>query len=246
MQEISLSSPLLSVVVPVFNELNNIAPLIEEIQSALAFQDYEMVYVNDGSTDGSAALLKELGHTVEQLNVVQHTRCFGQSVALLSGVKAARGQWIATLDGDGQNDPADIPRLLNQLHMANCPDTLLITGFRNNRQDSRLTCFFSKVANAVRAAILKDNTPDSGCGLKLFQRAAFLELPHFKNMHRFLPALYLRNDWQVVSVEVNHRPRRQGVSKYGLHNRLWVGIIDLLGVLWLQRRPCRGECLKIP
>ena len=244
MQETSLSSPFLSVVVPVFNELDNIAPLIQEIQTALTGQDYEIVYVDDGSTDGSGALLKELCQTVSELKVVQHSRSFGQSVAVLSGILAAHGQWIATLDGDGQNDPADIPNLLKRVQTTNCSPTLLIAGFRNKRRDTWLKRFSSKVANSVRAYLLKDNTPDTGCGLKLFQRAAFLELPHFKNMHRFLPALFLRNGWQVVSVEVNHRPRLQGISKYGLHNRLWVGIVDLLGVLWLQHRPCKGEWLE--
>lgn len=241
-QESNLSPHFLSVVVPVFNELDNIASLIQEIQSTLNGQNYEIVYVNDGSTDGSEALLKELCQTVKELKVVHHTRSFGQSVAMLTGIRAARGQWIATLDGDGQNDPADIPRLLKKVQSPDCSATSLIMGFRNKRQDNWLKRFSSKVANKVRAFLLNDNTPDTGCGLKLFPRTAFLELPHFKNMHRFLPALFIRNGWQVVSVEVNHRPRLRGVSKYGLHNRLWVGIVDLLGVLWLQHRPCKAEC----
>lgn len=242
MQKSSLSPYFLSVVIPVFNELDNIASLTQEIQSALIGQDYEIIYVNDGSTDGSGALLKELCQTVKELKVIQHTRSFGQSVAMLTGIRAARGKWIATLDGDGQNDPGDIPNLLKRMQIAEDSSTLLIVGFRNKRQDTWLKRFSSKVANRVRALLLKDNTPDTGCGLKLFPRAAFLELPHFKNMHRFLPALFVRNGWQVVSVEVNHRPRLRGISKYGLHNRLWVGIVDLLGVLWLQHRPCKGEC----
>lgn len=234
----------LSVVVPVHNEAENIAPLIDEIQAALKDKDYEIIYVNDGSTDDSQARLNEISQTVPQLKVIQHQRSFGQSVAVVTGVKSARGQWIATLDGDGQNDPADIPKLLQVVENPSCsPDLLLIAGHRSKRKDTWIKRLSSKIANGVRASLLKDNTPDTGCGLKLFSRTAFLELPHFKNMHRFLPALFLRDGWEVISVEVNHRPRLQGVSKYGVGNRLWVGIVDMCGVMWLQHRQCKAKLL---
>ena len=158
--------------------------------------------------------------------------------AIATGVRAARADWILTLDGDGQNDPADIPALVERLRAQpnDEPPLQLIMGHRAKRQDSWLRKFSSRVANGVRSRLLHDATPDSGCGLKLFSRQAFLELPYFDHMHRFLPALFQRNGGAVISVRVNHRPRTRGVSKYGLHNRLWVGITDLFGVSWLLRR----------
>jgi dolichol-phosphate mannosyltransferase len=243
-QEHKPSTVFLSVVVPVHNEAENIAPLITEIQTALKDKDYEIIYVNDGSTDDTQLRLDELRQTVAQLTVIQHQCSFGQSVAVITGVKSARGQWIATLDGDGQNDPADIPGLLKVVENPHCsPKLLLIAGYRSKRQDTRIKKLSSKIANGVRASLLHDNTPDTGCGLKLFSRTAFLELPHFRNMHRFLPALFLRDGYEVVSVEVNHRPRLQGYSKYGVGNRLWVGIVDMFGVMWLQHRKCKPELI---
>lgn len=228
----------LSVVVPVKNEAENIEPLIREIVAAVStLADYEIVYVDDGSTDATLAELKRLAAELPQLKIVRHQASCGQSTAITSGTLAARFDWIATLDGDGQNDPADIPALLARLRAARPEENLhMLAGWRANRRDTWFRRFSSKVANGVRSNLLKDATPDTGCGLKVFSRATFLRLPYFDHMHRFLPALVQRHGGRVESVVVNHRPRERGTSKYGLHNRLWVGIVDLFGVMWLIRR----------
>mgnify|MGYP001627296208 CR=1 FL=1 len=228
----------LSVVVPVHNEIDNLESLIGEITRALTpLGDYEIVYVDDGSTDGTLEKLRALKTSVPVLRVLRHVRCCGQSTALRTGILAARGAWIATLDGDGQNDPADIPRLLEALdRLGGETGRGMVAGYRRKRKDTGWRRFSSRIANAVRGGLLRDNTPDTGCGLKVFSRALFLELPYFDHMHRFLPALTQRAGAPVVSVEVNHRPRLSGVSKYGTWHRLWVGIVDLFGVMWLQRR----------
>ena len=226
----------LSVVIPVKNEAGNIAPLVAEITAALAGQaDYEIVYVDDGSTDMTAAEIRDLQESMPRLRLVRHARSCGQSTAIRSGVKAARGVWIATLDGDGQNDPADIPRLWAMAHEA-VGAPALITGERTKRRDTRMKRVSSRIANRVRATLLGDGTPDSGCGLKLFRREIFLDLPFFDHMHRFLPALVARDGGRIVSVPVNHRPRMRGRSNYGTLDRLAVAFADLLGVIWLQRR----------
>lgn len=228
----------LSVVVPVKNEEDNIEPLVREIVAALQGRaEFEIIYVNDGSTDRTQQVLDTLRRELSMLRVVRHRHACGQSQAVTSGVRAAQYEWIATLDGDGQNDPADIPALLARLADMQATDNLeLLAGWRAQRNDTFLRRLSSKVANGVRARLLKDNTPDTGCGLKLFARESFLRLPNFDHMHRFLPALVMRGGGDVVSVPVHHRPRERGTSKYGVHNRLWVGIVDLFGVAWLQRR----------
>ena len=224
---------LLSVVVPVRNEGPNVLPLIEEIGAALTGIAYEIVYVDDGSTDETAAtLLMARAYQPATLVLRRHQAGCGQSAAIVTGVRAARGQWIATIDGDGQNDPADIPRLLAQAG----PALTLIAGHRTMRWDSWVKRRTSRIANRVRAGLLHDATPDTGCGLKVFSREAFLQLPHFDHMHRYLPALFIRAGGQVMSVPVNHRPRLRGASKYGTLDRLWVGLFDLVGMYWLQRR----------
>jgi dolichol-phosphate mannosyltransferase len=225
----SAAAPLISVVVPVRNEAPNIAPLVAEIRAALAGTPHEIVYVNDGSTDGTEQELEGTG-----VRWLRHRQSCGQSAAVVSGVKAARGSWIATLDGDGQNDPADIPRLLARAQAEG--GEILIAGHRVNRKDTAVKRFSSRIANRVRARLLQDATPDTGCGLKVFPRALFLELPHFDHMHRYLPALVLRQGGRVVSEPVNHRPRTRGVSNYGTLDRLAVAFMDLIGVAWLQRR----------
>lgn len=231
--------PQLSVVVPVHNERDNIVPLIEEIVAALRGRVVlEIVYVDDASRDDSLAVLREARRRFPELRVLRHLSQSGQSTAVRTGVKAARGAWIATLDGDGQNDPADIPKLLAARDAGEAA-VKCYAGWRVDRRDDALKRVSSKVANAVRSRILRDATPDTGCGLKLFEREAFLELPYFDHMHRFLPALFQRAGWQVRSVPVNHRPRTRGTSKYGMWNRLWVGIVDLRGVGWLIRRARR-------
>lgn len=230
--------PELSVIVPVYNEADNIAPLVAEVRDALEGKlEYEMIYVNDHSTDDSAAQLAELARGEPRLRVLTHRANYGQSTAMRSGVLAARAPWVAFLDGDGQNDPADIPKLWEMLHAPGRSAALcMVAGYRRKRRDNWLKRISSKIANGVRSRLLQDRTPDTGCGLKLVSRQAFLDLPYFDHMHRFLPALIQRDGGEVVSVVVNHRPRMRGVSKYGLHNRLWVGIIDMLGVWWLQKR----------
>jgi dolichol-phosphate mannosyltransferase len=228
----------LSVVVPVRDEEANIAPLINEICSSLdGLLRYEIVYVDDGSSDRTLERLVTLSEKLSQLKIVRHRKSCGQSYAIHTGVKAAQSPLIATLDGDGQNDPADIPRLLEVFNSADSPVGLqLVIGHRRKRQDSWVKRTSARVANKVRGYLLKDRTPDTGCGLKLFPRDTFLGLPFFDHMHRFLPALILRNGGAVLSVEVNHRPRKHGQSHYGVWDRLWVGLVDLLGVMWLQRR----------
>jgi dolichol-phosphate mannosyltransferase len=229
----------ISVVVPVHNESANVPPLLAEIEAALSGTDFEAVFVDDRSSDDTLAVLRELARTRPWLVVLAHRNNCGQSAALLTGVRAATGLLVATLDGDGQNDPADIPALAarwQQLHDAAPAAPVLIAGWRNKRQDTTLRRWSSRVANGVRARLLGDATPDTGCGLKVFARDDFLALPWFDHMHRFLPALMRRAGGRVESVPVAHRPRLKGQSHYGVHNRLWVGLVDLLGVMWLQRR----------
>ncbi len=227
----------LSVVIPVKNEAENIAPLVAEIRAALGgLVAYEIVYVDDGSSDDTVARIAALRDPEGRLRVVRHRSSCGQSTAVRSGVKAARGRWVATLDGDGQNDPADLPKLWALAAEEPEGSLLLLAGHRARRKDTAVKRFTSRIANRIRAGLLGDATPDSGCGLKLFERATFLELPYFSHMHRFLPALVLRAGGRVVSVVVNHRPRARGKSNYGTFDRLWVGISDLAGVMWLQRR----------
>ena len=227
---------MLSVVVPVYNEQDNVAPLVGEIVAALRGSvDFEIVYVDDDSTDATLARLQALKAEVPELRIVRHLANGGQSTATRNGVKAARGAWIATLDGDGQNDPADIPKLLAERDRA-ATDVKLFAGWRVERKDSGSKRWASKWANAIRSRMLRDATPDTGCGIKLFEREAFLDLPYFDHMHRYLPALMQRAGWKTVSVPVNHRHRGSGVSKYNNLNRALVGIADLRGVAWLNRR----------
>jgi len=231
-----MNAPQLSVVVPVFNEQDNVGPLVGEILSALRGRiDFEIVYVDDHSRDATLATLQRLRDEVPELRVLHHVNQSGQSTAVRNGVKAARGAWIATLDGDGQNDPADIPKLLDERTRTDA-NVKLFAGWRVHRQDSGSKRWASKLANAIRARMLRDDTPDTGCGIKLFEREAFLELPYFDHMHRYLPALMQRAGWKTVSVPVNHRARSTGVSKYNNLNRAMVGIADLRGVAWLIRR----------
>jgi dolichol-phosphate mannosyltransferase len=241
----------LSIVVPVRNEAENILPLLAEIHAALARRgQFEVVYVDDGSTDETPRILAEAQAQYPRLRVLVHAESCGQSAALATGFRAARGEWIATLDGDGQNDPADIPKLLEARDAAAGGTALsslqLVAGFRKKRQDTWLKRFSSSVANGVRSRLLGDATPDTGCGLKLILRSAVLELPVFDHMHRFLPALIQRNGGATLSVEVNHRPRTRGASNYGMFDRLWVGIVDLFGVMWLQRRVRRPRVSERP
>lgn len=225
-----------SVVIPVCNEADNVVPLAREIHAALGAT--EIIFVDDGSTDGTAAAVRAARGEMPGVRLLRHSRRSGQSAAVLNGVRAAHHAWVATLDGDGQNDPADFPAMIAALQAATAAgrDVRLVMGNRVTRKDTWLRRLSSRVANGVRAWLLGDGTPDTGCGIKLMHRATYLELPAFDHMHRFLPALYQRHGARVVSVPVNHRPRTRGTSKYGLHNRLWVGIVDLVGVMWLRAR----------
>ncbi|MGH8041380.1 MAG: glycosyltransferase family 2 protein [Rudaea sp.] len=228
--------PDLSVVVPVHNERGNIVPLVTEIVSLLSTKvDFEIVYVDDASRDDTLAVLTQAKAQFPQLRVLRHLAQSGQSTALRTGIRAARGAWIATLDGDGQNDPADIPKLI-AARDAGPADIKLYAGWRVNRRDSGSKRWASKIANAIRSRLLRDATPDTGCGIKLIDRAAFLDLPYFDHMHRYLPALMQRAGWKTVSVPVNHRPRGSGASNYNNLHRALVGIADLRGVAWLIRR----------
>lgn len=227
----------ISVVVPVHNETENVEALIAEIDQALKDQEaYEMIFVDDGSTDDTGAKLQHAMQSYPALRVLNHRRSCGQSRAVHSGVLAANFPWIATLDGDGQNDPADIPNLIEAYRQQSDNLLWMLAGFRHQRNDTGWRKFSSKFANGIRQAILQDATPDTGCGLKLFLRDKFLALPYFDHIHRFLPALIQMAGGHVISVKVNHRPRSFGQSKYGTLDRLMVGIFDLMGVVWLKKR----------
>ena len=229
------SSPAVSIVVPVRNEADNIAPLVEEITAALDGRwDYEIIYVNDGSTDDTGARIAALMAQRRNLRQLRHARSGGQSAAVRSGVRAARGSIVATLDGDGQNNPAFLPDLIAAVETGG--HVGLAAGQRVGRKDTGFKKLQSRVANGVRNAILKDGTRDTGCGLKAFRREVFLMMPYFDGLHRFLPALVRREGYDIAYVDVIDRPRRSGVSNYGFFDRLWIGIMDLAGVWWLIRR----------
>jgi dolichol-phosphate mannosyltransferase len=217
------SLPDVSVVIPVCNEDENVLPLAQEIHAALAGRySFEQIFVDDGSTDRTAErVLAARAQGMPEIRLLQHVARSGQ---------------IATLDGDGQNDPADFPRLLDALMQPASPGLKLVMGNRTTRRDTWLRRFSSRVANGVRGWFLQDGTPDTGCGIKVFDRDVFLHMPRFRNMHRFMPALFQREGYEVISLPVNHRERTRGTSKYGLNNRLWVGIVDLWGLRWLIRR----------
>jgi dolichol-phosphate mannosyltransferase len=238
----------ISIVVPVHNEAENIQPLLNEITTALQnFADYEIIYVDDGSRDNTLEVLKVAQQTITNLRVFHHEKSCGQSASIYTGIKAAKFPVIATLDGDGQNNPADIPNLYAQLQSQRETHSKLamIAGWRNQRHDSAWRLFSSKFANGIRSRLLGDATPDTGCGLKVFMRDAALQLPFFDHYHRFLPALMLRSGYQVVSVPVTHRARERGVSNYGTLDRLWVGVSDILGVMWLKTRMKLTEVVEI-
>lgn len=226
----------LSIVIPVFNERDNIAPLVHEVVRHLRGRvQFEIVCVDDRSDDDTREVLAALRAEVPELRAFAHAARCGQSAAIRSGVRHALAPWIATLDGDGQNDPADIPKLLDARDAAEA-EVKLFAGWRVSRQDSGSKRWASRWANRIRQWLLRDNTPDTGCGIKLFERAAFLDLPYFDHMHRYLPALMQRAGWKTVSVPVSHRARGAGQSKYTNVGRALVGVRDLLGVAWLIQR----------
>jgi len=228
-------TPDVSIVVPVFNETGNVGPLAREIAAAFAGQAYEMIFVDDASTDSTRADLIALKAELPSLRVLSHQRNSGQSRSVRTGILAARAAIVVTMDGDGQNDPADAPRLAARL-LASPDQVALIGGQRVKRQDSLAKKFASKVGNGVRKRLLKDGAEDTGCGLKAFRREAFLRLPYFDHIHRYLPALMIREGYQVAFEPVGHRARMAGASKYTNLGRLWASLSDLLGVMWLNSR----------
>ncbi len=223
-----------SAVIPVKDEAGNVGPLAREIAAGLAGEAHEIIFVDDGSSDGTAQALAALKAELPQLRVLRHDRNLGQSRGIRSGVDAARGQTIVTLDGDGQNDPADIPKLLALLRAD--PALGMVSGVRVKRKDTASRRIASRLGNRFRNFMLGDGASDTGCGLKAFRRDAFLALPYFDHMHRFLIALVQREGWKVDYAPVNHRPRLTGASKYTNFGRMLVSFHDLLGVRWLQRR----------
>jgi glycosyltransferase involved in cell wall biosynthesis len=227
----------ISVVVPVKDEAGNVVPLAQEIGAALGRQRYEMIFVDDGSSDSTTAELLSVRAELP-LRVVSHGRNLGQSRAVRTGVRAARAPLIVTLDGDGQNDPADIPKLIAAFRegAADSSALAMVAGERAKRQDTWKKRLASRYGNRIRRWILSDNAQDTGCGLKVFRREAFLELPYFDHMHRYLITLMLREGHEVRFMPVGHRPRGAGRSKYGVWDRALVGLTDLIGVLWLKRR----------
>lgn len=227
----------LSVVVPVYNEAGNVRALAAEIAQVLDGRAFEMVFVDDGSTDDTRAALESLRSEIPHLRVVQHRRNAGQSRAVRSGVERAIAPVVATLDGDGQNDPADLPTLYRALTSPEAPSTLaLVMGERMTRQDGAWRRWGSASGNWLRRLILRDGARDSGCGAKVFRRSAFLALPYFDHMHRFLPALFRADGHDVEYRPVNHRPRLSGQSKYTNLGRLAAAFSDVRGVAWLARR----------
>jgi dolichol-phosphate mannosyltransferase len=231
------TSPIdVSIVVPVRNEEGNVAPLIAEIAAALDGRwAYEIIYVNDGSTDRTPAVLADLMQARSNLRRIDHAASSGQSAAVRTGVRHARGGIVATLDGDGQNNPSFLPNLISAIADGS-GRVGLAAAQRVGRKDTGFKKFQSRVANKVRNAVLKDGTRDTGCGLKAFRRDVFLSLPYFDGLHRFLPALVRREGFEIAYVDVIDRPRHSGVSNYGFFDRLWVGLMDLAGVWWLIRR----------
>ncbi|MGD9109010.1 MAG: glycosyltransferase family 2 protein [Gammaproteobacteria bacterium] len=231
----------LSVVIPMYNEEDNAEILVREVHAILAqHPDFEIIVVDDGSQDSTFEKLSSLTKGLPQLRPVRHARNFGQSIGLISGIKKAKYPWIVTLDGDGQNDPADIPKLIQISEETGADPRVLLAGHRVNRKDGRWRTLGSRWINRIRRWFLKDDCPDTGCGTKMFSREKFMLLPHFNHMHRYLPALFKGIGGRVINIPVNHRPRTQGQSKYDSWGRLKVGVVDLFGVAWLIRR------LKVP
>lgn len=229
---------MISVIIPVCNEQANIEPLVKEIsQAAHACPITEIVYIDDGSTDDTVKVLTTLRPHEPRLRILRHSRRSGQSAALWTGIKAAKNEIVVTLDGDGQNNPADIPKLyglFQQSGGAGIP--LMVAGEREKRRDNLIRRFSSRSANKIRGWLLRDKTKDTGCSLKMFRRSDYLGLPYFNHMHRFLPALMIRDGVKLVHVDVSHRPRTEGKSKYGTLDRLIASLSDLAGMVWLMKR----------
>ena len=241
----------ISVLIPFYNEAGNILPLLEEVVAALDGLSFEIITVDDGSTDTTGTELEEALHRwPDRLTVRTHIERAGKSAALVTGLKHVRGTWVQLLDGDGQNDPADTRRVWDahftetegpRVGIGEAPLRLgLIAGKRTSRNDSGFKWLQARAANGIRRAILEDDATDTGCGWKLIRAEAFRELPYFAALHRFLPALVKRAGWAVIEEPVTDRPRRHGRSKYGFFGRAAAGFFDLIGVFWLLKRGQRG------
>lgn len=237
----------ISIVIPAKNEAGNLPMLLDGIDAALAVRgDCEVLVVDDGSTDATAEVVRARMATHPNLRLIRHDVSGGQSAAVHSGVLAARGGIVCTLDADGQNPPSELPKLLAPLLAPGAERIGLVAGQRVGRQDTASKKLASRLANAIRAKALKDGTRDTGCGLKAFRRDAFLRLPFFNHMHRYLPALFVRDGWEVAHVDVAHAPRHAGRSHYSNLQRGFVGAVDLLGVMWLIRRRKRSRPSEAP
>jgi dolichol-phosphate mannosyltransferase len=244
-----LPLPVLSLVIPMLNEAGNVAPLIEEIVAALTAcpqvgSNFEIVCVDDGSTDATAGEIKEAQTRHPQIRLIRHAKRLGMSGAIRNGVRAARAAWIMTIDGDGQNNPADAGRLIDLAWARGVDRHILVAGIRVNRQDTNAKRWASRAANLIRRTLLDDRCPDTGCSLKLFRRESYLELPFFNGLHRFMPALFKLYGHEVIFTPVHDRPRRHGVTKSDFAGRAIKGLFDLMGVMWLIRRtpaPDRGK-----
>ena len=223
-----------SIVIPLHNEADNVGQLVSEIAALSLEGRFEIILVNAASLDETALVLSDMKSKIPHLKVISHREKYGQSAAIATGVRYSQGDLIATLDGDGQNDPADIPKLISVLE--NSQEFSMVAGYRRERHDTWWKITTSRIANSVRGFFLRDDTPDTGCGLKVFYKTTFLALPFFDHMHRFLPALVQMQGGKVTSVEVSHRTRAHGRSNYGTWDRIWVGIVDLIGVGWLRLR----------
>lgn len=239
------AAPRFAVIAPMKNEAGAVAAMAREIGEACApIGPFEAIFVDDGSDDDMADRIRALQEAYPWLRLVRHASSCGQSAAVASGVRAARAPLICTIDGDGQNPPSEVPAMLAPLLAQDRPEKLkLICGARQKRQDTLAKRIASKAANALRRALLRDGSPDTGCGLKAFPRDAFLELPYFDHMHRYLPSLFLREGWEIAHVPVSHRARETGSTKYGNLGRAMVGFLDLVGVWWLMRRRKRPVLL---
>ncbi|PRY23020.1 dolichol-phosphate mannosyltransferase [Aliiruegeria haliotis] len=235
----------LSIVIPMKNEEDNVGPLVAGIVEACSGTDFEVIVVDDGSDDATADVARGLGETDARIRLLSHPASAGQSAAVHSGVLAARGRVCCTLDGDGQNPPEELPKLFQPLLADDTGRLGLVAGQRVARQDTASKKWASKFANKLRSRVLKDGTRDTGCGLKGFRRDAFLDLPYFDHMHRYLPALFKRDGWEVLLVDVSHKERQAGTSNYTNFRRAIVGVPDLLAVAWLIRRRKKARAVEV-
>lgn len=229
-----MAHPEFSLIIPVYNKAESVAELAREVEGALEGRaDWECVWVDDGSTDDTAAILAEVLRRQPRHRLLRLERNSGQSAALLAGFRAARAPVLGTMDGDGQNVAADLPMMLERLRAGGAD---LVNGRRGVRRDSWLRRISSRVANGWRNALTGERVADVGCAIRVFRRECVRQLPPFRGMHRFLPTLIRLDGWSLVEMDVRHRPRARGASKYGVHNRLWVGIFDTFWMAWLKRR----------